>query len=114
MKSGRADIHFAPAWTDEVEAAVEDLVELLGGGDRVTVVVGLDRKPWEVHDEDGDLVGSGFDWTLAPVPRPKSIAHDMLVSAHVAGGVDLEARVHRIDDESATGAIVELVAYGAF
>ncbi len=114
LKSGRADIQFAPAWTDEVEAAAEDLVELLGGGDSVTVVVGLDRKPWEVHDEDGDLVGSGHDWTLVPVPRPKSIAHDMLVSAHTAGGVDLEARVHRIDDESATGAIVELVAYGAF
>lgn len=114
MKSGRENIHFAPAWTDEVEAAVEDLVELLGGGDSISVVVGLDRKPWEVHDEDGDLVGSGFDWTLVPVPRPKSIAHDMLVSAHLAGGIDLEARVHRIDDEGGTGAIVELVAYGAF
>jgi len=114
LKSGRADIQFAPAWTDEVEAAVEDLVELLRGGDSVTVVVGLDRKPWEVHDEDDDLVGSGFDWTLVPVTRPKSIAHDMLVSAHMAGGVDLEARVHRIDDEGGTGAIVELVAYGAF
>lgn len=114
LKSGRENIHFAPAWTDEVEAAVEDLVEVLGGGDSTTIVVGLNRTPWEVHDEDGDLVGSGFDWTLVPVPRPKSIAHDMLVSAHAAGGVDLEARVHRIDDENSTGAIVELVAYGAF
>jgi len=114
LKSGRENIHFAPAWTDEVEAAVEDLVELLGGGDSATIVVGLDRKPWGVHDEDGDRVGSGFDWSLVPVPRPKSIAHDMLVSAHMAGGVDLEARVHRIDDEGGTGAIVELVAYGAF
>ena len=114
LKSGRENIHFAPAWTDEVEAAVEDLVELLGGGDNATVVVGLARKPWALHAEAGALIGSGFDWTLVPVPRPKSIAHDMLVSAHLAGGVDLEARVHRIDDEGGTGAIVELVSYGAF
>jgi hypothetical protein len=114
LKSGRADMHFAPAWTDEVEAAVEDLVEILGSGDSITVVAGIQRDTWEERDEDGELVDSGTTWTLVPVPRPKSIAHDMLVSAHAAGGVDLEARVHRVDDEGTTGAIVELVVTGAF
>lgn len=114
LRSGREPIRFAPAWTDEVEDAVEDLVEVLPAGESVTVVVGLHREPWEDRDEDGDLVASGHDWTLEPVPRPKSVAHDMLVSAHTAGAVDLEARVHRIDDESGLGAIVELVAWGPF
>ncbi len=114
LKAGRADMHFAPAWTDEVEAAVEDLVEILGSGDGITVVVGIQRDIWEERDEDGEILDSGTTWTLVPVPRPKSIAHDMLVSAHAAGGVDLEARVHRVDDEGTTGAIVELVVTGAF
>ena len=114
LKAGRADMHFAPAWTDEVEAAVEDLVEILGSGDSITVVAGIQRDTWEERDEDGEILDSGTTWTLVPVPRPKSIAHDMLVSAHAAGGVDLEARVHRVDDEGTTGAIVELVVTGAF
>ncbi len=114
LKSGRADMHFAPAWTDEVEAAVEDMVEILGSGDSITVVAGIQRDTWEERDEDGEILDSGTTWTLVPVPRPKSIAHDMLVSAHAAGGVDLEARVHRVDDEGTTGAIVELVVTGAF
>ena len=114
LKAGRADMHFAPAWTNEVEAAVEDLVEILGSGDSITVVAGIQRDTWEELDEDGELLDSGTTWTLVPVPRPKSIAHDMLVSAHAAGGVDLEARVHRVDDQGTTGAIVELVVTGAF
>ena len=114
LKSGRADMHFAPVWTNEVEAAVEDLVEILGSGDSITVVAGIQRDTWEERDEDGEILDSGTTWTLVPVPRPKSIAHDMLVSAHAAGGVDLEARVHRVDDEGTTGAIVELVVTGAF
>jgi|GEM_PF-5161032 len=38
----------------------------------------------------------------------------MLLAAHAAGCVNLEARVHRVEEEGGTGAIVELVVVGAF
>jgi len=114
LKSGREPIQFAEAWTDEVQDAVEDLVEVLGSGDSVTVVVGYRRSEWEELDEDGDRIAAGMTWELVPVRHPKSVAHDMLVSAHAAGGIDLEGRVHRIEDETGTGAIVELVASGPY
>lgn len=114
LKSGREPIQFGEAWTDEVQDAVEDLVEVLSSGDSVTVVVGYRRREWEELDEEGDRIAAGMCWELVPVRRPKSVAHDMLVSAHAAGGVDLEGRVHRIEDETGTGAIVELVATGPF
>ncbi len=114
LKSGREPIQFAPAWTDEVEDAVEDLVEVLPGGDIVRIVIGFRQEPWEECDVDGDLVASGTAWILVPVRRPKSVAREMLHLAHAAGGVNLEARVHRVEEGRSTGAIVELVVSGPY
>lgn len=114
LKSGREPIKFAPEWTDEVEDAVEDLVEVLGSGDSVTIVIGFRQEPWEEYDEDGDLIASDTTWTHVPVRRPKSVAREMLHAAHAAGSVNLEAWVHRVEEDGSTGAIVELVVVGAF